>query len=324
MSQPSSIEMSSNNPVDVADPRYISLVVPGYGINDRYFEQYDPNEMKRRITRFYPRVLDLAKLHLARKEVLETCELLENIFSFLPAKNIFRVRRVSKLWKDNIAASVQLQERMFLRLDNKPHEIWTLETRHKIDANQFRKRYSYLNDKEMKFQRVKSVDFAPDSDEEAMCPVTLNPMLTRVLPRLPNVLRIYTGPWGDNRETPETANFLSWVDLSQHSKSDFWDTNLTDPACHRASINSFSVCFGKGTSAAHDTGYEHWVPADRPGKGYHTPSRFDQRDHIVKAHFHLLSPRLMLSDVGLTMGDALKKAFTSRGHVHCEFLDKTN
>jgi hypothetical protein len=89
MSQPSSIDMSSSDPVDVADPRYISLVMPGFGMDDRYFDQYDVPEEKKRITRFYPRVLDLAKLNLARKEVLETCKLLENILSFLPAKNIF-------------------------------------------------------------------------------------------------------------------------------------------------------------------------------------------------------------------------------------------
>jgi hypothetical protein len=32
----------------------------------------------------------------------------------------------------------------------------------------------------------------------------------------------------------------------------------------------------------------------------------------------------MLSDVGLTMGDALKKAFTTTGRVHCGYSDKMN
>jgi hypothetical protein len=326
MSQPSSIEMSNRDPIDVADPRYISLVMPGFAMDmdDRYFDQHDVPGEKKRITRFYPRVLDLAKLDLARKEVLETCELLENILSFLPAKNIFGVRRVSKLWKGNIAASTHLQERMFLRLENKPHEIWTLETKHKLDANQYRKQYRYLNDTEMKFQRVESVDLAPDSDKKVIAPVTLNPMLSRVLPHLPNVLRIYAGPSGHSWGTKETANFTSWVDLSQHGKSDFWNTNLTDPPCHRASINHFTVCFGKGTFAAHDTGYEHWVPADKWAKADYTPHGFTQGDHIVKAHFILLGQSTMLSDVGLTMGDALKKAFTTTGRVHCGFSDSTN
>jgi hypothetical protein len=69
---------------------------------------------------------------------------------------------------------------------------------------------------------------------------------------------------------------------------------------------------------------KHWVPADKWAKADHTPSGFNQGDHIVKAHFILLGQSTMLSDVGLTMGDALKKAFTTTGRVHCGFSDKMN
>jgi hypothetical protein len=111
MSKPNSIEMASNDPVDVANPRYISLVVVEDSLNQRYYNKYNEPPNRERVTSFYSRVLDLDKLNSARKDVFETTGILENILSFLPAKNIFGVRRVSRLWNDIIAASIRLQEK---------------------------------------------------------------------------------------------------------------------------------------------------------------------------------------------------------------------
>jgi hypothetical protein len=72
-----------------ADPRYISNIVVSDG-------PLPGSESKKRVTRFYPRALDPKALDNARKGVFETNELLEQILLFLPAKNIFGVRRVSK------------------------------------------------------------------------------------------------------------------------------------------------------------------------------------------------------------------------------------
>jgi hypothetical protein len=65
--------------------------------------------------------------------VLSTTELLEQVLSFLPFKKIFIAQRVSKYWKDVIADSPDIQQKLFNRLSTKPRELWALfkrETRH--------------------------------------------------------------------------------------------------------------------------------------------------------------------------------------------------
>jgi hypothetical protein len=239
MSKPNSIEMSSNDPVDVANPRYISLVVVEDSLNQRYYNKYNEPPNRERVTSFYSRVLDLDKLNSARKDVFETTEILENILSFLPAKNIFGVRRVSRLWNDIIAASIRLQEKMFLRLDNKPQEMWTVDEEHKIGANNFEKQYCHLNNTAMTFRRINDRPAWPRS---VISPIALNPMLRRMYTNLPNVLR------GLMRGPSEAATFTSWVDFLQHGKSDFWNTHLTGPPCLGASVVCLTLCFGRGWS----------------------------------------------------------------------------
>lgn len=73
------------NVYSIADPRYISNIVVPEG-------PLPGTESKKRVTRFYPRVLESNVLDNARKGVFETNELLEQILLFLPAKNIFGVR----------------------------------------------------------------------------------------------------------------------------------------------------------------------------------------------------------------------------------------
>lgn len=56
-----------------------------------------------------------------------TCELLEGVLSYLPLKDLFVLQRVSKQWGKVNAASPQLQEKMFLRLQSKiPQETWVI------------------------------------------------------------------------------------------------------------------------------------------------------------------------------------------------------
>jgi hypothetical protein len=60
--------------------------------------------------------------------VFGTCELLEGVLSYLPLKDLFVLQRVSKQWGKVIAASPQLQEKMFLRLQsNIPQETWVID-----------------------------------------------------------------------------------------------------------------------------------------------------------------------------------------------------
>ena len=56
-------------------------------------------------------------------------ELLEIILSFLPAKTIFSVQRVSHSWKNTIAQSVAIQEKLFLRCQGKPQQVWELHNK---------------------------------------------------------------------------------------------------------------------------------------------------------------------------------------------------
>jgi hypothetical protein len=65
----------------------------------------------------------------ACSSVLAIPELLENIMSFLPAKTIFRVQRVSQNWKNTIARSVSIQEKLYLRCQGKPQEVWELHNK---------------------------------------------------------------------------------------------------------------------------------------------------------------------------------------------------
>jgi hypothetical protein len=66
--------------------------------------------------------IDLDSLRSACQSVLETTELLEHIISFLPMKKIFHIQQVSKQWRNVIATSPSIEEKMFLRLKTTPKE----------------------------------------------------------------------------------------------------------------------------------------------------------------------------------------------------------
>jgi hypothetical protein len=57
-------------------------------------------------------------------QIHSNAELLENILSFLPAKTIFRVQRVSQTWKSTIAQSVSIQEKFFFRCQSTTPDVW--------------------------------------------------------------------------------------------------------------------------------------------------------------------------------------------------------
>ena len=58
----------------------------------------------------------------ACQDVLGTTELLEHIISFLPMKMIFTIQSVTKQWRDVIATSPSIEEKIFLRPKNTPKE----------------------------------------------------------------------------------------------------------------------------------------------------------------------------------------------------------
>ncbi|KAI6832803.1 hypothetical protein KC340_g13269 [Hortaea werneckii] len=60
----------------------------------------------------------------ARRAVFETAELLENIIMQLPPRKIFVIQRVCKQFRDIVATSVKLQQRLFLRSDGTEAQEW--------------------------------------------------------------------------------------------------------------------------------------------------------------------------------------------------------
>jgi hypothetical protein len=313
MAQLSSTKMSRDDLFDVADPRYNSIIIvtdapKGIG------SSYNRPEMRERITRYYPRVLDPEDLDSVRKGVFETCELLEHILSFLPAKNIYGVRRVSKFWNNNIATSVHLQEKMFLRLSNKPNEIWTVDAKHKIGANDYDHWHRKLKNTELNFRRV---EHAPDWDTKTINPVKLNPMLRQCTSVVPSVVR------AQQSGLMSKVTFTSWVDIFQYGESDFWNTSLADPVCHTAEVRFFTLRFEKGPSTGHHAGHESCMAADASAYSGYSLDKRSLESPPVSAHISFSWGPYMRSQVGLTMGDVFREAFKLRGSARCGFSDST-
>lgn len=184
--------------------------------------------------------INLDAMATARNRVFETEELFEGILSFLPFKDLFYIRRVSKRWAGGIDGSASLQQKMFLRHRDQS-QLWILDRKHKVGANQYRKKYAHLNDTEMNFQRVK----VPREDSKSITPVTLNPMLQNdnIHPHGPNVLRMAIGH--EFEEVTYRGRTDAFWD-NGNSDASFWDTFVTGPPCDKIAVKLFSLYFGNG------------------------------------------------------------------------------
>jgi hypothetical protein len=109
--------------------------------------------------------------------VLSTTELLEQILSFLPFKKIFITQQVSKYWKEVIADSRDIQQKLFNRLSAKPRELWAL----------FEREYRYSDTESAETRRFTGLQEYSmrkvDQPEHYVFPhtfliVDLNPMMT--------------------------------------------------------------------------------------------------------------------------------------------------
>ena len=230
----------------------------------------------------------------ARRHVLETEELLEEILSFLQFKNLFYVRRVSKRWAGLIDRSANLQQKMFLRPRN-PSELWVVDTKHKPGAHNYlnSKRYKHLDDKELAFRRVK----ISEGNKKSIAPVTLNPILKDdniSHPRLSNALRVTAGC------EIEVVTHRSWIDAlwdgnTHHpTNASFWNTFLTDPPCHKVDVQLFALRLD-------DT-----APPLRPSSLHPNP--------IMATVSFPDSQRLTIeSSAGVRMRDVLLASLTTRG-----------
>lgn len=244
-------------------------------------------------------------LKAARKKVMEINELLELILTFLPAKRIFSILTVSKYWNRVIVNSAQLQQKMFLRLRNKPYEFWTVDAKHKPGANRFPDA-EHLNDTELKFRRVESF---PNIEMPAAKPSTLNPMLrdnSSYSDR--NALDVYLpdkcGWWGNLR-------YSGWINPHQHDES-LWETYLTDPPCYEAEVVIFNFFFGD-----YDVGTGIWTPPNVPADHEEDAHKaWDDPGTKAEIFFHR-GDTLVKPDEPLTIGDVLKPAFETRHEAYC-------
>jgi hypothetical protein len=100
-----------------------------------------------------------------RRAALDTTEILENILSYLPNRTVFGVQRVCRQWRDAIAVSPTIQDKLFLRLRGQTPETWLL-----------------TNPEEKKFRVAAPADIEFPSEvnfgqRPLFMPVTLNPLL---------------------------------------------------------------------------------------------------------------------------------------------------
>ena len=115
--------------------------------------------------------------------VLSIPELLENILIFLPTKRVFSAQRVCQAWKNTVARSIPIQEKLFFRCQSKPQEVWKLYRRkHELILSQGYpngRTYQYLpmshfsGEHHVQLQCTEPVQDAI----EMILPVALNPAL---------------------------------------------------------------------------------------------------------------------------------------------------
>jgi hypothetical protein len=154
----------------------------------------------------------------SRKAVFETNELLEQIILCLPMKTIFGIQRVCRQFRDVIAASPKIQEKMFLRLRNiVPKEAWTLETSIATQAPWA---------EEARFRKADE-----NTKGRLWRPAVLNPLfeLTPIEEHLSSADRINSV----TRRTETVEMLLSSSHFGDHPS--FLKTFITDPPCYGAS-----------------------------------------------------------------------------------------
>ena len=168
------------------------------------------------------------RLDTLHRAVLDTTELLECILSHLPMKQIFGVQRVSRLWKDAVARSPIIQEKLFLKLKSKPTELWALLEH---------ARRAQFKGRELRLEKLTSesdVESVSATDATMFAPVALNPFLQ--LGHDPDEGPMCDKPVYDRARyhTPETTEFCEGLAFGLGSS--LMDTHISDPPCMRARV----------------------------------------------------------------------------------------
>lgn len=256
-----------------------------------------------------------ARLDSACRIVLEMPELLELVLSFLPTARVFTLIRVSKYWKTVIANSFELQYKMFLRLSNKPCELWTVDAKHKLGANNFGPAIADLNDTELTFRRVDISPYRTESPARpaVVKPLTVNPLLRTFQSYDRNRLDCYLGNYGN---TWVSLRYHGWIDVFQHNET-WWKTYLTDPFCHTFDVFKLNLYFG-----SYDSYSRKWTPVDVPAN---MPVAWEDLDGYFRGTksvgaevcFIGSKPLKINTNELLTMGDILQHALETPGRASC-------
>jgi hypothetical protein len=135
------------------------------------------------------RITRLMTTDVPRRAALDTTEILDKILTFLSPRTLFGIQRVSRQWKDLIARSPPIQEKMFLRCQARAPEVWTLtnpKSEPDIPPAEMRAlRYNYF-ELRRKFHTVSTAGVESGTwksksggTQQLFTPVTLNPWLRR-------------------------------------------------------------------------------------------------------------------------------------------------
>jgi hypothetical protein len=160
--------------------------------------------------------------------VLDTTELLECILSHLSPKQIFGIQRVARLWKDVIAHSPGIQEKLFLKLQNKPAGIWAL-----LKCA----RRAQFESRKLRLEKITSepdLESVSITDATLFTPLALNSFLQ--LGEDPIEGPLCEIPIGDRAHlfTPEITEFRNGLTFDMNSS--LLNTYISDPPCMRARV----------------------------------------------------------------------------------------
>jgi hypothetical protein len=179
--------------------------------------------------------------------VFGTCELLEDILSYLPLKDLFVLQRVSKQWSEVIAGSSVLQEKMFLRLKSTaPKEMWA-----GTGVSSFVYRYYLRSGGTKKVEPGDPTGFRRINDSSTKhtrlyMPITLNPVLQMSYPLQRTLQRLV----GGKREAVSIRVHPA-VLYDEHSS--LWNMYISDPPCQKVRLK-LPIERGSGTQIKADEG----------------------------------------------------------------------
>lgn len=171
----------------------------------------------------------------AQLAVFGTCELLEDILSYLPLKDLFVVQRVSRQWSGVISGSPVLQENMFLRLKSTaPKETWfgvgiltisdltTWTGYHPLSSGRY---VHVMTGDVIGFRRLEN---SSTTHKKLYMPTTLNPVLQMSHPLQPTLKRLAF--------CKQEAVSIRVRSSALHEKSSLWDMYISDPPCQKVRL----------------------------------------------------------------------------------------